>query len=75
MDRIGAAGSTSDQAAEVIWQAANDDSTRLRYLVGVDAHAMVASRQLLPNRLFRAMIRFSLSDVAFRTAGRLLYRG
>lgn len=75
MDRIGAAGSTSEQAAEVIWQAANDDSTRLRYLVGVDAHAMVASRQLLPNRLFRAMIRFSLSDVAFRTAGRLLYRG
>lgn len=74
MDGIGASGSDSEEAARVIWRAATDGSTRLRYSVGLDARALLTARRLLPDSLFRSMIRMSLSPVAYNSIGRLLYR-
>lgn len=74
MDGIGASGSSSDEAARVIFRAASDGSKRLRYSVGLDAKAIMAVRSLLPNSLFRAMIKLSLSPAAYNSVGRLLYK-
>lgn len=74
MDRTGPGGSSSEDAARVIWGAANDDSQRLRYSVGLDAKAMFMARRLLPDTLFRSMVKASLSPAAFSSVGRLLYR-
>lgn len=74
MDGIGASGSTSEDAAGVIFRAASDGSRRLRYSVGIDAKAILAARSLLPNRVFRAMIKLSLSPAAYNSVGRLLYK-
>lgn len=73
MDRTGPGGSTSEDAAKVIFKAANDESRRLRYNVGLDAKSLLMARRLLPETLFRQMIKLSLSDVAFNSVGRLLY--
>lgn len=74
MDDIGPGGSRPADAAKVIWQAANDSSRRLRYSVGIDAHALLAARRLLPETLFRDMIRMSLSRFSYNTLGQYLYR-
>lgn len=74
MDDIGPGGSRPVDAAKVIWQAANDSSRRLRYSVGIDAHALLAARRLLPETLFRDMIRMSLSRFSYNTLGQYLYR-
>lgn len=74
MDDIGACGSESEDAAAVIWAAANDDSRRMRYSVGTDAKALLFVRRLLPDATFQRMIRLSLSRLAFNSVGRLLYK-
>lgn len=74
MDGIGASGSTSEEAARVIFRAASDGSKRLRYSVGLDAMAIMAARNLLPDGVFRAMIKLCLSPAAYNSVGRLLYR-
>lgn len=74
MDRTGPGGSSSMDAARVIWDAANDSSNRLRYSVGLDAKAILTARRLLPEGMFRSMIRLSLSPAAFNSVGQLLYR-
>ena len=73
MDKTGPGGSTPEQAAEVIYRASTDTSSRLRYSVGVDARMLLTARRLLPETLFRSMIRMSLSDKAFNSVGKLLY--
>jgi len=74
MDRTGPGGSTPEDAARVIWRAANDASKRLRYTVGTDARMLMASRALLPGSVFRALVRMSLTPAAFNSVGRLLYK-
>lgn len=73
MDGIGAAGTNSTNAAHVIWNAATDGKKKLRYAVGTDAKALFLARRLLPDSIFNATIKLSLSPAAFRTVGKLLY--
>ena len=40
--------STPDQTADVIFGAATDGTTRLRYIAGADAEAMLAARTSMP---------------------------
>ncbi len=74
MDKTGPGGATPEQAAEVIYRASTDASPRLRYSVGMDARMLLAARRLLPETLFRSMIRMSLSEKAFSSIGKLLYK-
>ncbi len=74
MDKTGPGGSSPEDAAKVIYKAANDSSNRLRYSVGADARMLLLARRLLPETLFRAMIRMSLSEKAFNSVGKLLYK-
>lgn len=74
MDKTGPGGSTPKQAAEVIYRASIDGSSRLRYSVGIDARMLLLARRLMPETLFRSMIRMSLSDKAFNSVGKLLYK-
>ncbi len=74
MDKTGPGGSTPEQAAQVIYRASTDSSSRLRYSVGADARMLLLARRLMPETLFRSMIRMSLSDKAFNSVGKLLYK-
>ena len=74
MDKTGPGGSTPEEAADVIYKASTDGSQRLRYSVGSDARMLLLARRLLPETLFRAMIRMSLTEKAFNSVGRLLYK-
>ncbi|MBZ2188599.1 SDR family oxidoreductase [Alcanivorax sp. JB21] len=74
MDRTGPGGSRSEDAARVIFRAANDQGRRLRFQVGLDAKMLFLSRALMPNSLFRWVIRLSLTKAAMNSVGRLLYR-
>lgn len=53
----GAHGSKPTKVAEVVYEAATDDSGRLRYSVGIDAKALLALRRLLPDGVFNNLIR------------------
>lgn len=62
-----AAGSISAQAEDVanaIWTATNDNSSRLRYVVGMDAHVTLLARKLLPDYLYGAVIRATFHSKA-----------
>ena len=74
MDKTGPGGSTPEQVAGVIYRASTDTGSRLRYSVGADARMLLLARRLMPETLFRAMIRMSLSDKAFNSIGKLLYK-
>lgn len=74
MDRTGPGGSRPEDAAKVIFRAANDTSRRLRYSVGPDAMMLLASRRFMPETLFRMVIRLSLTPAAFNSVGRMLYK-
>lgn len=52
--------------AEIIWKAANDGSHKLRYIVGVDAHATLLARKVLSDGLYRGIMKtvFSRSSVS-----------
>jgi NAD(P)-dependent dehydrogenase (short-subunit alcohol dehydrogenase family) len=55
--------STADQIAEVIYQAATDDTDQIRYVAGQDAQALYSAWKSMSNEAFFAMInqRFGLS--------------
>lgn len=74
MDRTGPGGSTPEDAAKVILRAASDGSRRLRYSVGPDAMMLLASRRVMPETLFRTVIRLCLTPAAFNSVGRVLYK-
>lgn len=74
MDKTGPGGSRPEDAAKVIYRAATDQSARLRYSVGADARMLLLARRLLPETWFRSMIRMSLSEKAFNSVGKLLYK-
>ena len=50
------AGSTAEQIAATIFQAATDNSTQLRYLAGEDAQRILAAKAAMPEVDFMAMI-------------------
>jgi len=52
--------------AEAIWKAANDDSNRVRYIVGIDAHTTLLARKILSDGLYRGIMKsvFSRTSVA-----------
>jgi NAD(P)-dependent dehydrogenase (short-subunit alcohol dehydrogenase family) len=46
-------GSTPEQIAEVVWEAATDDKDQVRYVAGADANALVAQRGAVGVEAFR----------------------
>ena len=74
LDKTGPGGSTSEEAAEVIYGAATDGKATLRYAVGRDAKVLLSARRLLPDRVFIPMIGWSLSPTVFNSFGRLFYK-
>lgn len=44
------------EVAEAIWEAASDDSEKLRYLVGLDAEQLLEARQQLDDVAFKTMM-------------------
>jgi NAD(P)-dependent dehydrogenase (short-subunit alcohol dehydrogenase family) len=58
------AGGDPRAVAKVVFKAASDGSSRLRYVSGSDAKAMLALRWLLPSRWFSALVRTAFSRVA-----------
>ncbi len=60
MHQAGITGSPPEVVAQVIFRAATDGSSRMRYVVGGNAPLLLALRRLLPDRWFQAMVRRSL---------------
>ncbi|AUM13089.1 SDR family oxidoreductase [Ketobacter alkanivorans] len=65
-DAAGLFATKPSDVAETIWNAVNDGSNRLRYIVGVDAHATLLARKVLPDGLYRGVMKavFSRSSVS-----------
>jgi len=74
LDKTGPGGSTSEDAAEVIYRAATDGKGTLRYRVGKDAKVLLSARKVLPDEVFLPMIRWSLSPQVFSRFGRMFYK-
>jgi len=74
IDKTGPGGSTSEDAAAVIFRAATDGKSTLRYSVGKDAKVLLSARKVLPDEVFLPMIRWSLSPDVFKRFGRLFYK-
>lgn len=74
MDDIGHTGCTREQAAQIIYQAAAEDSHRLRYAVGMDARILLPARRVLPDWLFVRLIKVSLSPSRFTRVRSWLYK-
>jgi NAD(P)-dependent dehydrogenase (short-subunit alcohol dehydrogenase family) len=74
LDKTGPGGSTSEDAAEVIYRAATDGKGTLRYRVGKDAKVLLSARKVLPDEVFLPMIRWSLNPDVFKRFGRLFYK-
>lgn len=74
IDRTGPGGSTSEEAAAVIYRAATDGKGTLRYRVGKDAKVLLSARKVLPDEVFLPMIRWSLNPDVFKRFGRLFYK-
>ena len=60
VESMNQAGSSPDLVAEVIFAAATDETTRLRYPAGADAEAMIARRNEVGDEAFVAGIRQQL---------------
>ncbi len=60
MNAAGSQGASPDLVATAIWKAATDRGARLRYPVGRDAKALLFLRRLLPDGLYRRMVRRQL---------------
>jgi short-subunit dehydrogenase len=56
MDQAGTSGSPPEAVAEVIYQAATDRSSRLRYAAGSLSGSLLALRKLLPESWFSKLI-------------------
>ncbi|MDZ4298856.1 MAG: SDR family oxidoreductase [Moraxellaceae bacterium] len=74
MDEIGANGISKETAAETIFKSAIDNSSRVRYSVGMDAKVLMAARRLLPDSAFIRLIKIGLSPSLFASARRRLYQ-
>jgi len=55
-----------EEVANAIWKAATDDSKRLRYVVGVDAHLTLSARRLLSEGAYRGLMNNVFSPPAQR---------
>jgi hypothetical protein len=57
---------SADEVAQAIYEAATDNSDRLRYVVGKDAAAIISARRMTSEREFMDLIRagFGLANVA-----------
>ncbi|TJY55167.1 SDR family oxidoreductase [Sinimarinibacterium sp. CAU 1509] len=60
MNAFGAKGAAPTLVAETIWNAATKDNARLRYPVGSDAKSLLFLRRLLPDAVYRGMMRKQL---------------
>lgn len=60
LKKAGEAGSPPEKVAEVIYQAATDGSSRLRYPAGGNANALLLLRKLLPDAVFSRIVRTSI---------------
>lgn len=58
MDREGANGSAPHAVAAVIYQAATDDTSKLRFPIGKNAGPLLLFRRLVPDSLFAKVVRF-----------------
>ncbi len=58
--KLDAKGSSPEMVAQVIYHAANDNSTRLRYPAGKDVAGIIRIRKLLPESVFFKLIRSQL---------------
>lgn len=56
-DAAGLLATKPQDVAESIWKAANDESNRLRYIVGVDAHTTLLARRVLPDSMYRGVMK------------------
>ncbi len=74
LDKTGPGGSTSEDAAAVVLNAATDGKSTLRYAVGRDAKVLLSARRMLPDEVFLPMIRWSLSPDIFKRFGRIFYK-
>tara|TARA_R110001599_G_scaffold96465_10_gene249420 strand:+ start:2161 stop:3021 length:861 start_codon:yes stop_codon:yes gene_type:complete len=74
MDEIGANGTSKEATAEVIFKSAIDQSSRIRYSVGLDAKVLMAARRVLPDAVFMQLIKAGLSPSLFTNARRRLYQ-
>jgi NAD(P)-dependent dehydrogenase (short-subunit alcohol dehydrogenase family) len=57
LNQFGANGSPASVTADVIYRAATDNSQRLRYPAGGNAGLLLLLRKLLPDPLFKAVVR------------------
>ncbi len=75
LDLIDAAAASisarAEDVAATIMKAAEDDSLRQRYVVGLDAHVTLMARKLLPDSLYAAVMRATFQSPATRWLGRL----
>jgi NAD(P)-dependent dehydrogenase (short-subunit alcohol dehydrogenase family) len=60
MTRAGQRGAPAGKVAQAIWQAATDNSPRLRYVVGIDAKSLLALRALVSNRVYMGIVKSQL---------------
>lgn len=59
-NQAGSLGKKPIAVARVIYRAANDQSFKLRYPVGLDIKFFLFMRQMMPTSLFRKLVQFSL---------------
>ena len=57
MNKVGAKGAPPRLVAEAIWKAATDGSSRLRYVVGKDAKALLTMRRFVSDGIYRSMVK------------------
>lgn len=78
LDLIDAAAATisarPEEVAAAIFTAAQDDSLRLRYVVGLDAHLTLTARKFLPDALYGALMRAAFQSPATPWLGTLAAR-
>lgn len=60
MNKAGEKGSSPEEVAKVIYNAVNDNSSKLRYTAGTDAAVLTKVRKLIPDEIFMKIVRTSL---------------
>jgi NAD(P)-dependent dehydrogenase (short-subunit alcohol dehydrogenase family) len=60
LNQIGAKGGFPETVAQIVYQAATDGSSKLRYPAGGNAGALLLLRKLLPDFVFRSIVRTSV---------------
>lgn len=56
MDKAGAEGSSPEDVAQVIYEAASDGNLKLRYPIGKNAKSLLAIRRLAPDHFFSKLV-------------------